>query len=208
MTVLRAALLAGAGALALMSAPAHAVLIADGLTYSLTETTIDANTHQFVLSVSGINTASDTEGGRTGLNAVAFTQPSNFDSAVMIDPASFNFVLGGLASTGCNTTGNFFCFDNPAIPPDPVALLGSTFSLTFQVDTVGTFPTGYNPDLKIDWVGTQNNYDLVSLPVGTGTGNPPPPPPPPVPEPASLLLLGSSLVIAGAVGRYRRRNRG
>src|SRR5690242_1639707 len=101
----------------LAAAPAHASLIADGITYTLTEfTTADPLTDQFVLGISGINGASDTEGGRSGVNAIAFNKPSHFSTATMINPPSgYTFSLGGLSSSGCDGSGNFFCFDNTAI---------------------------------------------------------------------------------------------
>jgi MYXO-CTERM domain-containing protein len=56
------------------------------------------------------------------------------------------------------------------------------------------------PHLKIDWVGSQNNYDLVSAAVGVTTSTP-------VPAPGNTLgLLGLGLIgIVGAVGWRRRR---
>lgn len=73
---MRSALL-GAFALLLASTSAHA-LVADGITYTLTENSISANglTASFTFTASGENTASDTEGGRTGINAIAFNQPA------------------------------------------------------------------------------------------------------------------------------------
>src|SRR5206468_575104 len=64
-------ILAGAAALgALIAAtPAYASLVADGITYTLTETPLTATTAHFDLMASGINGVSDTEGGRFGVNA-------------------------------------------------------------------------------------------------------------------------------------------
>jgi hypothetical protein len=110
--VLLAALATAAVALASMPASA-AVLVANGLTYSLTLNSITNGdkTGNFTLAISGINTASDTEGGRTGINAFAFNDPT-LGSAVSGISSGFTFQTGGLSSTGCDGTGNFFCFKN------------------------------------------------------------------------------------------------
>ena len=58
--------------------------------------------------------ASDTRGGRDGINAFAFNDPTLGDavSGVVTAPAGFDFHFGGLNSSGCNDRGNFFCFAN------------------------------------------------------------------------------------------------
>ena len=188
-----------------LAAPAHAVLLNHGLTYTLTEApTANPLIDEFVLSITGINAASDDEGGRSGVNALAFEKPPNLVTAAMISPPlGYTYALGGLDSSGCNGSGNFFCFDNPAIPPTPGSPYapGSSLSFTFDVTTsaAGSF-AGYDPHFKIDWVGSQNNYDLVSLAIGVTDA-----PPTNVPEPASLLLLSTGLLGSGILFRRRRR---
>jgi hypothetical protein len=198
MAKLRSLGFAVVAAAALAAAPAHASLIADGLTYTLTESVLSSLTAQFTLSITGINGASDTEKGRSGVNAIAFTQPSNFLSAVMITPPSgYSFINGGLNSSGCNGNGNFFCFDNTSIPPTPSTAYAADSTLTFVFDVTlssGSF-AGYAPDLKIDWVGSKNNYDLVSKTIT----------PTPAPEPASLAVLGVGMAGLGVIRKRRQR---
>ena len=191
-------------AIALIAAsPASAQnLVWNGVTYNLTQDSISADglTSFFTLLISGENTASDTEGGRTGINAIAFNEPLNGTvvSATMTSPTGYNFILGGLNSSGCqiNANANFFCFDNTAIGPTPTTPLSGPLTFTFNVtaNTAGLW-LNYAPSFKIDWVGTQRNYDLVSQPIPVNTG---------VPESATwaMMLLGF-----GAVGYMMRRRR-
>ena len=196
-----------------MATSAHAVLIADGITYNLTEAaTANPLVDRWTLQISGINAAADTEGGRSGVNAIAFTKPVDFTTAAMVSPPTgFNFILGGLNSNGCDGNGNFFCFDNTAIPPTPSTAFASnsTLSFIFDVTTSTAQPNDFTPAFKIDWVGSKNNYDLVSLDLPPGGGitppPPPPPPPPPVPEPGALAILGTGLMMLGGL-LWRRRS--
>jgi hypothetical protein len=139
-------------------------LIADGITYSLTATSLNATTNEFTLLITGINAAADIEKGRSGVNGIAFSLPNHFESAVMINPPSiFTEQGGGLNSSGCNGNGNFFCFKAKTTPASLPGLAADS-SLTFVFDVTlssGTF-AGYSPDFKIDWIGSKNNYDLVS----------------------------------------------
>lgn len=192
----------GAAALALAAPAANASLMDDGITYTLFETaTANPLVDNFELQISGINGPTDTEGGRSGVNALAFTKPANFSTASLTSPPGFNFVDGGLNSGGCNGSGNFYCFDNTAIPPTPPTPFAANSSLTFDFTVTlssGNF-NGYIPDFKIDWVGNKNNYDLVSLPLA------PQPPGTKVPEPASLMIFGTALAGLGLLNRRRRK---
>ena len=92
-------------------------LIAEGITYSLTATSLDATTNEFTLLITGINGAADTKKGRSGVNGIAFSLPSNFASAVMkTSTSTFTEQDGGLNSSGCNGNGNFFCFKANTTP--------------------------------------------------------------------------------------------
>jgi hypothetical protein len=67
--------------------------------------------------------------------------------------------------------------------------------LDFSVTNTTDAWDSWAPDFKIDWTGSQNNYDLVSLAIPVNTG---------VPEPATwaLMLLGF-----GGIGMAMRRSR-
>jgi hypothetical protein len=98
---------------------------------------------------------------------------------------------------GCDGTGNFFCFKANTAPAAPALAANSELQFTFDVTVAqaGDF-AGYNPDFKIQWLGSKpGKYDLVSETL-TPTA---------VPLPAALpLFLGG---IAG-LGFMRRRQAG
>jgi hypothetical protein len=179
-----------------VSSPARA-LTADGVTYTLFFTSpLNSTTASFDLHITGINGAADTELGRSAVHAFAFTKDGiDFSSAT--PPAGMTFQNGGLNSSGCDGSGNFFCFTTPVVPPNSPALAAnSTLDFLFSVTvSSGTLLT-WTPDFKIDWVGSQNNYDLVSLPIGTT----------PVPGPiVGAGLPGLLLALGTMVGLARRR---
>jgi hypothetical protein len=74
---------------------------------------------------------------------------------------------------------------------------GSTLSFVFDITLSSGSFAGYEPDFKINWVGTKNNYDLVSKaidPPGVAT----------TPLPAALPLFASGL---GALGLFDWRRK-
>jgi hypothetical protein len=176
-------------------APAHASLIADGITYNLLESTITATEHQFVLKITGINGSTDTEGGRYGVNSLAFNETNPTNSVVTGSLSGFAFMKGGLNAMGCDGSGNFFCFKANTSPAGPALAANSELDLTFTLTVANASDfTGYDPDLKIQWLGSKSGkYDLVSQAL----------PPQIVPLPSALALLVSGI---GSVGWMRRRN--
>ena len=189
-----ASALAGA-AILWSSAPAQAVLIDHGITYDLQVISgLNDTTAFFNLHISGINGATDTEGGRFGVNDFAFNTPANFSSAS--GPAGFIFQGGGLNASGCNGSGGFFCFDGP-IPFGPALAANWVIDLPFSVTlSSGNFP-GWDPHLKIDWVGTKNNYGLVSQEINITS----------VPGPVVGAGLPGLLGAMGALVMLARRRR-
>jgi hypothetical protein len=196
--VFKIALATAALSFAVSASPAMAgpTLVADGVTYQLILDSITNSglTGNYTLQISGINTASDTEGSRTGINGFAF---NDAPTAVSGTSSGFTFQLGGLNQAGCDGSGTgFFCFKNSGATFD---FSSHAASLDFSVtsNTAGSWDN-WAPDFKIDWIGTANrkgNYDLVSLPISVNTR---------LPEPGTwaLMLLGF-----GGVGMAMRRNR-
>jgi hypothetical protein len=179
------------------SAPVYAsTLVADGITYSLTASVLSATKDQFTLSISGINGATDTENGRFGVQSFAFNPPTNFANATA--PTGFVEQSGGLNSGGCDGSGNFFCFTANTTPSGPALAADSTLNFVFDIALSSGSFAGYEPDFKINWVGTQNHYDLVSQaidPPGLAT----------TPLPAALPMFASGLGVMGWFGRRRKR---
>ena len=199
------------GCLAVM--PAYACvggvdpLTCDGVTYTLTSlSTVNPAVDNFALSITGINGTSDTEGGRYGVLAFAFNNPSGFVSATA--PSGFSYQGGGLDAGGCNGTGNFFCFKNDNSITQSALPADSTLAFDFSVDasSLSTWGSTSNPaDFKITWDGSNSKlhdgkftsgYDLVSedLPPKAAAA----PEFDPASAEAAFTLLAGGLVLLGS----------
>ena len=189
-----ASALAGA-AILWSSAPAQAVLIDHGITYDLQVISgLNSTTAFFNLHITGINGPTDTEGGRFGVNDFAFTTPTNFLNASALP--GFAFQPGGLNSNGCNGSGGFFCFNGP-IPSGPAMAANSVLDIPFSATLSSGNFLGWDPHLKIDWVGTKNNYGLVSQEINITS----------VPGPVVGAGLPGLLGAMGALVMLARRRR-
>lgn len=202
------------------SAPARADLVAFGVTYSVSGTGANTNVADFILHISGINGAADTEGGRVGVNAFGFAT-AGLTGLVSGSAAGYTFFTGGLNANGCDGSGGFFCFSRntqlgttPALPANSV--LDIPFSLTLTagnnfVDYIASFPT-----FKIDWAGCKNppncnaNFDNVSLSgaLTPTTFNVSPVPAPIVGAGIPGLIAACSALMAFARRRRRRQELG
>jgi hypothetical protein len=175
-------------------APSWASLIADGVTYTLYEAVLSPTTDEFTLVITGINGPGDTEGGRYGVNSLALSQPIP-SSVVSGSMTGFNFMTGGLNAMGCDGTGNFYCFKAINAPAAPALSANSQLTFTFDVTVAAAGDwANYNPDFKVQWLGSKpGKYDLVSQTLT----------PTPVPLPAALPLLLSALGGLGFMGRRK-----
>jgi hypothetical protein len=178
-------------------------LTADGVTYTLTETLVSSTLADFTLAITGINGPSDTEGGgRSGVQSFALNNPSNSTVSIASStaPTGFTMQTGGLNSGGCDGKGNFFCFKANTFPATTPALAAnSSLSFAFAVALSSGSFAGYLPDFKINWIGSQNNYDLVSKALAPVAATP---------LPASWTMMLSTLVIGLGFMFSRRARRG
>lgn len=147
--------------------PARA-LTADGLTYTLTAyATPNPAVADLTLTISGINGPADTEGGRYGVFAIAFNDPSGFAQVTTI-PTGFALMPGGLSSGGgggCDGHGNFVCWQNTLPITQSSLAANATLSFDFSVTLAGFTPAtltamaDYQDDFKISWDGSNSkNY--------------------------------------------------
>jgi hypothetical protein len=175
-------------------APSWASLVADGVTYTLYEAVLSPTEDEFTLVIMGINGPADTEKGRYGVNSLALSQPIP-SSVVSGSMSGFTFMTGGLSAMGCDGTGNFYCFKAITPPAAPVLAANSQLTFTFDVTAAAAGDwANYNPDFKVQWLGSKSGkYDLVSQTLT----------PTPVPLPAALPLLLSALGGLGFMGRRR-----
>jgi hypothetical protein len=155
--------------------PAHA-LTADGLTYTLSAfATPNPDAATLTLTISGINGPSDTEGGRYGVFAVAFNDPTGIATITGV-PAGFELMPGGLSSGGggCDGNGNFICVQNTRPITQSSLPADSTLSFNFSVDftdPAALLTSDYQDDFKISWDGSKSKgyqYDPQDL---TDTGD-------------------------------------
>jgi hypothetical protein len=204
-----------AGCIAVL--PAHA-LMADGLTYTLTAfATPNPDVANLTLTISGINGASDTEGGRYGVLAIAFNDPSGF-AVITGVPSGFDLMPGGLSSAGgggCNGSGGFICVQN-TLPISQSSLpADSSLSFDFSVALTGFTPSAlvaaanYQDDFKISWDGNNSNsygsadfksgYDPVSQNIALT--------PAPAPEIDTGSAAAALTFLAGGLAMLRSRRR-
>lgn len=193
--------LAAAGSLMLAALPsAHALTTwtlgpaesstTQGLTYTLSGSENSATQWGFSLAISGINVGgTDLELGRTMLNDLSLSKPTSYAGASLAGATTF---LGGMGASGCSGNGNSqFCFDEVN-----TAVSGSTMSLNFTIDAPTASFAAYVPHLKVNWLGSKNNYDLVSADMAVVSA---------VPEPETYALMALGLAAISALRLRRNR---
>lgn len=160
---------------------------AQGLVYTLDGTEFSSTQWNFTLSITGINTGNDIEGGRTSLRDLAFTQPEDFESALI--PPSHYAQPGGLNSSGCNgKSADYFCFNDVNM-----AVTGPSMQMLFAISAPTASFASWVPHIKVDWAGTKKgNYDNVSLNMSV------------VPEAGTYQLALAATLAIGVMSLRRR----
>ena len=192
------------GAVALSAgAPSWASLVDQGITYTLSETVISPTMSDFTLGITGINGPADKEAnlptsGRFGVQSFAFNDEGT--GWTITPPSGFTVTSNvGLNSSGCDKGGTgFFCFAQPSSAVG-TTILPANSKLDFSFSISGTGLSSWMPDFKINWLGTKNNYDLVSEALTPTVV--------PLSDAALPLLLGA-IAALGFIGRRNARSRG
>lgn len=186
------------GTLFLATEKANASVTDQGITYSLTISPVNSIKSNFTLTITGINGWSDDEKGRSGVNAFAFNNLPNLSSALAPSGFAVGALSGGLSSSGCSGSGNFLCFKNTDPPSRWSALpANSVLVYTFSITASSAYDwSKFDPSFKIDWVGSKNNYDLVSRDINPDLA---------VPEPTTMLLLGSGSLLVGYLKKRKSK---
>jgi len=203
-------LMAAAAVIAASVLPVQAAIISEGITYTAASANLDQSTAQFLIQITGINGVSDTRDGRYGVESFAFNNTGLLGTPLSGTSAGYTFMDGGLNASGCNGDAAFFCFSanvDPTAPPLPAeSVLNIFFSLTVGSGNFLAWAAS-DPSFKINWLGTEKNYDLVSL-SGSGVGiNPLDVSPVPIPAVGAGLpgIIGAAALFM-AWRRRRQQN--
>lgn len=200
--------LAAIAACCIAALPAYAVcgspgttVTCEGVSYQLFETqTANPLVDDLTLSITGINSSSTAAyDGRSGVQSFAFGNLDNPTTATA--PTGFDIEGGGLNSAGCDGSGNFFCFYAQTTPANSPALAAdSTLSYSFSlIANSASDYLSWQPTLKINWVGSQNNYNLVSQTLK--------PTPAAAPEIDPAAATAALTLLAGGFATLRGRRR-
>jgi hypothetical protein len=183
----------------------------DGISYTLTQDSgamLGADSSHpadyvkwFSLNITDVNDPGSPYGGKSGVQSFALGDLGN-NKPYFIDataPTGFTLMPGGLNSSGCDSKGSFFCFQADTAPPKTPAL-AADWSHSYQFSLTGKSVAdfnGWDPGFKINWIGSQNNYDLVSKELK----------PTAAPEIDPANAAAALTFLAGGLAMLRRRRR-